>query len=174
MFTVLKLVRISCFVSFSQYMYLKFFVFHFIKILRYLISKRWSYGTHVTTLWCCDEQLKFISICIHNCLLLSLGTYVYFVPVTVESFLFVGSMFVGSQNFPSSWGCNFVGSEFYFVKIKLNKCLYIRSQGGKCGQGLPTKATDIGPPQTMKFPQYYSQKNSCLYSMQSKVLEINK
>lgn len=40
---------------------------------------------------------------------------------TVESFLFVVSMFLGSHNFPGSWGRNFFGSVIRIISITINK-----------------------------------------------------
>lgn len=51
------------------------------------------------------------------------------------SFLF---MFVGSKNFPRSWGHNLVGRKLGIILINIK----------------PTKATDIGPSWTMMIPQY--------------------
>lgn len=73
---------------------------------------------------------------------------------TVESILFIGgSMFVGSQNFLVHGEVNFIGSRFRIILIHIKQMpLFV---GMKiCGQGLSTKARNIGPPQPMMIPQF--------------------
>lgn len=63
-------------------------------------------------------------------------------------------MFMGSQNFPVSWGRNFVGSviRIIFINIKqmIYRGIYIREDINSWAR----KATDIGPPLTMMIPLY--------------------
>lgn len=62
----------------------------------------------------------------------------------MESFLFIGS-----QNFLGSWGRNFVGSVIRIILINIEQMIVYR------WLELPTKAKNIGPPQTMMTPQYF-------------------
>lgn len=49
---------------------------------------------------------------------------------TVESFLFMlGLMFMVSQNFPRSWGCNFVGIVIRVILINIEQLIVYRVVG---------------------------------------------
>lgn len=61
-------------------------------------------------------------------------------------------MFLGSQNFPGSLGPYFVGGViriifiFFILKYDIKQMIAYSFVGKKVrGQGLPTKATNIGP-----------------------------
>lgn len=57
--------------------------------------------------------------------------YIYIMDMhTVESFLFMlGSMFMVSQNFPRSWGCNFVGIVIRVILINIEQLIVYRVVG---------------------------------------------
>lgn len=62
-------------------------------------------------------------------------------------------MFVGCQNVFGSRGCNFDGCKFGIILMHIKPIAYTVLKMLILGQGLPTKAANIGPPRTMMIPQ---------------------
>lgn len=66
----------------------------------------------------------------------------------------MGSMFVGTQNFPGSWGDKSVVGKFGIILISIRQMLVYTFMGMLIrGQGLSREATNFGPPYTMMIPQ---------------------
>lgn len=64
-------------------------------------------------------------------------------------------MFVVSQNMPSLFGGNFVGSVTGIILMNIKQMIVYKFVGMEIiGQGLPTKAMNIGPQRTMAISQY--------------------
>lgn len=46
-------------------------------------------------------------------------------------------MFISSQIFPGSWGCNFLDSKFYFVnRYKTNACIQVPGDVNSCATNI--------------------------------------